>query len=415
MAMFRGEQLPGDRKTVAGLSTPGAINMQGAVLQPSLADTRHDVPSSVGTWFADLLDAALSGNHDAMRKVGTHFAQEYRGADRREVHSRINNAFRTRVTQLSDVRSVNRLPVDAKSRVALIEEQPWPSTPLLLDERMDGSLRRFLAEAQRAEELSKAGLGSRSNMLLSGPPGTGKTLIAGHIAARLGLPFHTVRLDSVVSSLLGDTAKNIRALFEFAAAGPGFLFLDEVDAIAKRRDDQRELGEIKRVVNTLIQGLDLLPEKTVIVAATNHAHLLDPAIFRRFPYYLEVEAPNLELRGSLWGLYLQMDEVCAEPALLAAISDGLSCSDIRELAVAARRTALIERTDLDIAGLVWGILRSQAGKISLPPSAPLAKDFKDQLRQELRIRFELSYESVGRLTGVTKQAAMKSIQKRAKT
>src|SRR5579863_3140015 len=129
-------------------------------------------------------------------------------------------------------------------------------------------------------------------MLIAGPPGTGKTLLAGHIAAQLNRPLYTVRLDSVISSLLGDTAKNIRSFFDFVPIRGGILFLDEMDAIAKLRDDRQELGELKRVVNTVIQGLDSLDDHAVVIAATNHPQLLDSAIWRRFPYKIELGAPN---------------------------------------------------------------------------------------------------------------------------
>ncbi|WP_244492385.1 ATP-binding protein, partial [Aureimonas sp. AU12] len=108
----------------------------------------------------------------------------------------------------------------------------------------------FVADAQRIDELSAQGLASRLGLLLSGPPGTGKTLLAGHVAAQLSRPLYVVRLDSVISSLLGDTAKNIRSVFDFVPARNAVLFLDEMDAVAKLRDDRHELGELKRVVNT---------------------------------------------------------------------------------------------------------------------------------------------------------------------
>src|SRR5208282_1702746 len=96
------------------------------------------------------------------------------------------------------------------------------------------------------ELLSSKGISNRLCVLIAGPPGTGKTLLAGHIAAQLGRPLYTVRLDSVISSLLGDTAKNIRSFFDFVPSREGVLFLDEMDAIEKLRDDRQELGELKR-------------------------------------------------------------------------------------------------------------------------------------------------------------------------
>ncbi|MFX5839347.1 ATP-binding protein, partial [Acinetobacter baumannii] len=122
------------------------------------------------------------------------------------------------------------------------------------------------------------------SFLMYGPPGTGKTRLARHIATELGLELYVARLDGLISSYLGSTSKNIRALFDFAARTPCVLFLDEFDAIAKVRSDDQELGELKRVVNSFLQNLDTLGKHSIILAATNHESLLDAAVWRRFTY-----------------------------------------------------------------------------------------------------------------------------------
>lgn len=380
--------------------------MRSTALKPSLAGTPMDIDFPGGaTQFADLVDAALAGDHDQVRRVAALFAREYKGEDQKEIVSRIRSLMRRRTASLDSMRDIERLPVDNKTRIPLAEEMPWPTTPLILEDAQSEILERFVTEAQNADRLVQAGLGSRFNLLLSGLPGTGKTFIAGHVASRLGRPFHVVRLDSIISSLLGDTAKNIRALFEYANFGTGFIFIDEVDAVAKKRDDNRELGEIKRVVNTLIQALDMLDEQTVVVAATNHAHLLDPAIFRRFPYHLEVPLPDDEMRQALWELYLFQDHVRPESQPLAKISHGLSCSDVRELSLAARRTALINQRDIDVGALAAAIINSEAGKLHLPSPKELDSKSKRELFDRLSSLELLNYKQLGLLTGVTRQAA----------
>jgi AAA+ superfamily predicted ATPase len=137
-----------------------------------------------------------------------------------------------------------------------------------------------------------------------GPPGTGKSRLARHIAQELGLDLYVARLDGLISSFLGSTAKNIRALFDFAAKTPCVLFLDEFDAIAKLRSDNQELGELKRVVNSFIQNLDTLGSQSIVVAATNHQELLDSAIWRRFSYRLALDFPIAELRRTMWTAFI---------------------------------------------------------------------------------------------------------------
>jgi SpoVK/Ycf46/Vps4 family AAA+-type ATPase len=386
--------------------------MSALALRPSFSELpASDLATDFGGRIADLIDAALSGDQDHVRRVASLFAQGYSGDDRRVIVGRIQAAMKKKSVSLDQVRSVERLPVDNKTRIPLAEEHPWPTTPLLLEDDQDEILSRFVAEAKQADSLSRAGLGSRFNLLLSGPPGTGKTFIAGHIASRLGLPFHVVRLDSVISSLLGDTAKNIRALFDFANHGPGFLFIDEIDAVAKKRDDGRELGEIKRVVNALIQALDTLDERTVVVAATNHAHLLDPAIFRRFPYRIEAPLPDEKMREALWSLYLYQDQPRPEAGPLARISSGLSCSDIRELSLSARRTAFIHKRDLDICAVAAAVLTSEEGRLRLPSSQEYDAKSKRELTALLNARELLTMKQVGLLTGVTRQAATSKVKR----
>ena len=143
-------------------------------------------------------------------------------------------------------------------------------------------------------------LSASLSLLMYGPPGTGKSRLARHIAKELGLDLYVARLDGLISSFLGSTSKNIRALFDFAARTPCVLFLDEFDAIAKLRGDSQELGELKRVVNSFIQNLDTLGSHSIVIAATNHQELLDSAVWRRFSYRLALEFPPAELREKMW-------------------------------------------------------------------------------------------------------------------
>jgi SpoVK/Ycf46/Vps4 family AAA+-type ATPase len=193
------------------------------------------------------------------------------------------------------------------------------------------------------------------------------------MAAQLSRPFFVARLDSLISSRLGETAKNIRQIFEFAPAAGGVLFLDELDAIAKMRDDRHELGELKRVVNTVIQGLDSLDDRAVVIAATNHPQLLDPAIWRRFPYRCDVGLPDEDTRAALWMQFLYGgDEAKAARAeVLTRLSAGLSGADIENLALAARRMGVLSDSEIPEAQLLWAVAQSQPPSIILPTPDPI--------------------------------------------
>ena len=131
-------------------------------------------------------------------------------------------------------------------------------------------------------KLAAAGIPQRRRLLLYGPPGCGKSSAAETLAAEIGVPLVVVRLDSVISSYLGQTASNLRRIVECAEAGPRVVLFDEFDAIGRARDDPSEHGEIKRVVNAFLQMLDGYRGSSLLVAATNHEQLLDTALWRRF-------------------------------------------------------------------------------------------------------------------------------------
>lgn len=179
-------------------------------------------------------------------------------------------------------------PVDSESNLSLTTVQ-YPvhlDTPPVWTEQVDTSLKQLIEEWRGAHKLLAAGLTPSRTLLLSGPPGVGKTLAAHYLAEQLQLPLVTLNLAAAVNSLLGKTGNNLVRVLAHARAQPCVLLLDEFDAFAKRRDDGQDVGELKRVVNVLLQAIDEWPATSLLVAATNHEELLDRAIFRRFDRWL---------------------------------------------------------------------------------------------------------------------------------
>ena len=154
---------------------------------------------------------------------------------------------------------------------------------------------QLVEEHARAGVLRAHGMEPRHRILLSGPPGNGKTSFAEGVAEALALPLFVVRYDSLVGSYLGETNTRLRALFDYVRTRPSVLFFDEFDAIGKERGDTHETGEIKRVVSFLIMQLDQMPSYVVVVAATNHAELLDRAVWRRFQMRLSFPSPDQQM------------------------------------------------------------------------------------------------------------------------
>lgn len=236
------------------------------------------------------------------------------------------------------------LPVDEDSRFPLIEQvniKTVSEAPVILSQDQWDTVNEFLSIAKSYALADADGLSASLSLLMYGPPGTGKSRLARHIAKELGLDLYVARLDGLISSFLGSTSKNIRALFDFAAKTPCVLFLDEFDAIAKLRGDSQELGELKRVVNSFIQNLDTMGSHSIVIAATNHQELLDSAVWRRFSYRLALDFPTAELREKMWTSFSgTLDFTEREIALLVDLSDGFTGSDIREVYVRLRRRQL---------------------------------------------------------------------------
>lgn len=223
-------------------------------------------------------------------------------------------------------------PVDGESRFPLLEKTEVDKNVLnfVFTEPQKKIIDDYLVVIESRAELEANDALAGTNLLLYGPPGCGKTHLVKYIAFELKLPLYTARIDGLISSFLGSTAKNIQAIFEYASKTPCILLLDEFDAIAKFRNDQQELGELKRVVNSFIQNLDSHSSNTILIAATNHEKLLDPAIWRRFDFLLNVGLPDLEQRQRLWEYYAgKLDFHDKHIKVLADLSEGYSGAAIK--------------------------------------------------------------------------------------
>ena len=209
--------------------------------------------------------------------------------------------------------------------------------PTLLPEQ-SRALSEFLSEHVAVDKLLRGGLTPRSTVLLIGPPGVGKTLLATSIAQRLGFPLVQVDLASAMSSFLGRTGQNVKEVLDFARANKVVLLLDEFDAIAKRRDDQSDLGELKRIVSVLLKELEDWQGPSVVVAATNHEELIDPAIFRRFDLVVRMPLPDAAAAGEILRAHLAPERVSDRLVKFSGqLLAGSSGSRIRALAHEVRR------------------------------------------------------------------------------
>lgn len=287
-----------------------------------------------------LVDAALKGDKKMAQMAVRKFASKIR-----DTNSSLYGKLTERL-EMDVLRSVSNnshpLPVDTDSRQSLVKiEDPvlWDKDPILSKESRV-SFDQILLERKYFNALLEEGVEPTKSLIFQGPPGVGKTMSARWLAGKLGLPLLVLDLATVMSSFLGKTGSNVRAVLEHAMSFPCVLLLDEFDAIAKRRDDDRELGELKRLVTVLLQAIDEWPSTSLLIAATNHGELLDPAIWRRFDAEVTFEIPNSKMVKEYLKKYWPNDKQSGTKFL------GMSFSNIDRSLKNSKREHIISKISL---------------------------------------------------------------------
>ena len=299
------------------------------------------------------------------------------------------------------------VPVDLDSRLHLIrvETDPILDNEPVFESEVASALFQLVKERQHPEALLPVGLDPSRSALFVGPPGVGKTMAARWFARELKKPLLILDLAAVMSSFLGRTGSNLRHVLEYAKSVDCVLLLDELDAIAKRRDDQSEIGELKRLVTVLIQQIDDWPPSSMVLAATNHPDLLDPAIWRRFDVHVHFPLPSAA------GIAQFVENTLApyfHPArqwgrILGLAFEGRSFSDIARDLDAARRCAALENRPLEehLATMVSG--------------EALPKPVRIELAATLVDQGLFSQRKVHELTGVARDTIRRHADRRAQS
>ncbi|WP_020168050.1 MULTISPECIES: anti-phage ATPase IteA [Methylotenera] len=296
-----------------------------------------------------ILDGALKSNSSMAINYAGLLADKLEKDGQREVSVRIRERLSRVSSAIAHAQDSSRLseglPIDNESRLNTIDVNIPSTTPiqLYLPSATRIRIEEFIKSCQNYDALKLANASSPLRVFLYGPPGTGKTQTAKWISQELDLPLLTVRCDTLISSLLGQTSKNIRKVFDYVEQRPCILFLDEMDALATARGNERDVGELQRVVISLLQNIDALGENTIIVAASNHEKLLDPAIWRRFPFLVPLPLPDVVLRIELWKAMLGSyapDNL--DWKYLAARSNAISGSLIEQVSLDAKRSAIMQ-------------------------------------------------------------------------
>jgi len=241
------------------------------------------------------------------------------------------------------------IPRDDEKGFPLLEIMEFQYTweNLKLPKDVLRTLKQIVREFKDADILASYNLRNKNKILLCGKPGTGKTFATRVISSVLNIPLVHVRFDAIISSYLGETASNLRKIFDFIEKGIWIVLFDEVDIIGKNRDDHYEHGEIKRVVNNFLQMLDNVAGESIVFAATNHQHILDPAIWRRFDEIVFFPLPDVNLRKEILEFYLKpIKKEKFDLDDLALKTEGLSPSDLKMIAHEGMKNAILNKKDI---------------------------------------------------------------------
>jgi SpoVK/Ycf46/Vps4 family AAA+-type ATPase len=293
-----------------------------------------------------LVKAGITGDRQSAKHAAEAIIAEERAKQHTVLAERLSKALETYANGIHG-NGVPRLEAveSGRSREAIAEVRPQRRIEdLWLPDECRTNVEQLVEEQRRSAILRAHGLDPRNRVLLVGPPGNGKTSLAEGIAEALAVPLFVVRYESMIGSYLGETAGRLKRVFDYARTTPCVLFFDEFDAVGKERGDVHETGEIKRVVTSLLMQIDDLPTYTIVVAATNHAELLDRAVWRRFQLRLALPPPTRKQLLAFFERYLKsLDGAAGTTAgALAKRLGPLSYAEAEEFVRDLRRRLVLE-------------------------------------------------------------------------
>jgi SpoVK/Ycf46/Vps4 family AAA+-type ATPase len=302
---------------------------------------------------SDLIKQLFLSFHDKDNEAFFQAAREYIEHEKRKKHTMVAKELEKALYAANGSsergkRFKNTLPIprDTEKGFPLLEIQHFDISmdSLLISPETKQQLEQIIREFKDADVFATYNLQNKRKILLCGKPGTGKTFSARIISSVLQIPLVYIRFDSIISSYLGETASNLRKVFDYVESGTWIALFDEVDIIGKNRDDSHEHGEIKRVVNNFIQMLDNIKGDSIILAATNHQYMLDPAIWRRFDDIIYYELPDENIRKALFELYLRPIKKDPDIDLPKAVimTQGLSPADIKMITEEAMKLSILD-------------------------------------------------------------------------
>ncbi len=299
------------------------------------------------TQLKALLESHLEGDNDRFFSVAIQVAAH----EAKRGHGKLAKELRDMIDDAKSQKGFGSLlPIGRpRGELAALLEDSYPKTRLtemILQKELSDQILRVIREQRHAGRILEHGLSPRRKLLLLGQPGTGKTMTASVLAGELGLPLLQVRLDGLITKFMGETAVKLRQIFDAIGKTRGVYFFDEFDAIGSQRGFTNDIGEIRRVLNSFLQMIEQDRSHSLIVAATNHPNLLDPALFRRFDDVLHYDLPK---QSQVVKLLKSRLATCVEETIhwrkVAENAVGLSYAEVVRATDEVLKAALIHQRD----------------------------------------------------------------------
>ena len=295
-----------------------------------------------------MIRSHAAGDDSRFLAIAEHIALDAEKAGRTRMASELLSLINNLRAETENRRPATRpTPISApRGELAGLMRAAYPEvrlSDLILPEALDVRIQGIVREQNARDTLAAHGLTPRRKLLLSGPPGTGKTTTAAVLAGELGLPLFTIMLDGVITKYMGETAAKLRLVFDAVQSVRGVYLFDEVDALATSRGADNDIGEARRMLNSLLQFLDEDSSGSILIAATNHPGLLDSAIFRRFDAALVYQHPtSSEIERVLRANLMQFDLSGINWSEVISIASGLSQADLAAAARDGARYAVLD-------------------------------------------------------------------------
>jgi len=302
----------------------------------------------------EIFEAFVTKDDDAFYKIASEMIEEEEKGKHHLLAAQLRDILKEKsgVTNIKLIHTEQIAPVprDNEKGFKLLDVKKFflDWNDVILKENTDVILKKIVQELENESILATYGLKPKRKILFYGPPGTGKTLTAKIMSSIIGYPLVYVKFESVVSSYLGETSSNLRKIFDYIEKGKWVVLFDEFDIIGKQRDDPTEHGEIKRVVNNFMLMLDNYEGDSVIIASTNHPHLLDIGVWRRFDEIVYFELPDKEMRKRIFDKYLKVLKKNKNFDInkLLDETEGFSGADIEQVCLEALKTAILRGEDI---------------------------------------------------------------------